>query len=81
MTLRYGYALGGQHGVTGQEIQENPVQNESTVIHIATETAPFVTQEISDKGMTEKLNTFLRDLKTKGSKKALIYLKWSLLVN
>jgi len=65
VTLCYRYALGGEHGVAGQEIQENPVQNEPTVIHIATETAPFVTQEIGDKGMTEKLNTLLRDLKRK----------------
>lgn len=63
MTLSYWYALGGQHGVASQEIQENPVKNEPTVIHIATKTAPFVTQEIRDKGMTKELNTLLRDLK------------------
>ena len=65
MTLCYRYALCGEHGVTGQEIQEYPVQNETTVIHIPTETTPFVTQEIRDKGMTEELDTLLRDLNRK----------------
>ena len=69
MTLSYRYTLGGEHGVAGQEIQENPVQNEPTVIHIATETTPLVTQQIRYKGVTEKLNTLLRDLKRKEWKK------------
>ena len=72
MTFSYWYALGGQHRVAGQEIQENQVQNEPTVVHIATKTAPFVTQEISDKRMTKELNTLLRDLKRKEEKSWLI---------
>lgn len=62
MTLCYRYTLGGKHGIAGKEIQENPVQNKSTVIHIATKAAPFVTQEIRDQGMTEELDTLFRDL-------------------
>lgn len=65
MTLCYRYAFGGEHGVAGQEIQEYPIQNKPTVINVATETAPFVTQEIRDKGMTKEVNTFFPDLKRK----------------
>lgn len=41
------------HGVASQEKQENPVQDKPAVIHIATEAAPFVTKEVSDKGVAE----------------------------
>ena len=52
-TLGYRYALGCMHGVASQEKQEYSIQDQPAVIHIASETAPFVAKKIRDKRMTE----------------------------